>query len=417
MSDVKKTLERRSARVSAKSSKCKPADKSAKKTVLEMERMVSDAGLKRKQGGIDVNDSKKLIISVEGKISIAEEGQYVRLVPDSEITRAKINTFVNITETWNKLSQWLSPRQYEVVQGQPCIQPFMHLETLGWTGQVFHSTVMRLTNHSAMGDALWFQIGEDLGRFSINKFCLITGLNYIGSTHLPVVDSQLISRYFLTVRGVSRENLELQMSNAKFDNDDDAVKLSLLYIMFSIPLSNASAIKIDPKFFALVDDLDAFDVFPWGVLSWEATRAAICHTVDNRMSSKKRPLKKIYKVHYSLPGFPHALLVWAYETLPSIASKFTTKYEQAIPHMMSWTIVKNVKFDDVVAAFTTVGESQLKGFVLMPTEEELKNPWVARLFFKNPTAMPQLPPRKSSVPQPSTDTNSEWREFQTEIRG
>ncbi|GMN68599.1 hypothetical protein TIFTF001_037655 [Ficus carica] len=279
-------------------------------------------------------------------------------------------------------SKYLS---YEAVQGQPCIQPFMHLETLSWAGQVFHNTMMRLANHSAMSDALWFQLGEDLGRFSINEFCLITGLSC--------------------------------MSNAKFDNDDDAVRLSLLYIMFFIPLSDASAVKIDPKFFALVDDLDAFNAFPWGVLSWEATRAAICHTVDNRMSSKRRPLKKIYKVHYNLPGFPHALLVWAYDILPSIASKFTTKYEQAIPRMMSWTTAKNVKYDDVVAAFTTVGEFQLKGFVLMPTEEELKNPWVARLFLKNPTSMPQLPPPKSSVPRLSTDTNSEWREFQTEIRG
>ncbi|GMN68600.1 hypothetical protein TIFTF001_037657 [Ficus carica] len=73
MSDVKKTLERRSTRVPAKSSKCKPTDESAKKTVPEMERMVSDASLKRKQGGIDVNDSKKLISSVEGKISTTEE--------------------------------------------------------------------------------------------------------------------------------------------------------------------------------------------------------------------------------------------------------------------------------------------------------------------------------------------------------
>ncbi|GMN69700.1 hypothetical protein TIFTF001_038747 [Ficus carica] len=75
--------------------------------------------------------------------------------------------------------------------------------------------------------------------------------------------------------------------------------------------------------------------------------------------------------------------------------------------MMSWTTTENVKFDDVVTAFTTVGESELKGFVLMPTEEELKNPWVALLFLKNPTVLPQLPPSKSSVPRPSTNTNSE----------
>ncbi|GMN70236.1 hypothetical protein TIFTF001_039280 [Ficus carica] len=284
-------------------------------------------------------------------------------------------------------------------------------------GQIFHNIAMRLMSHRGMGDALCFRLGEAVGRFSINEFCLITGLNCVGSTLLPVVESRLITRYFSTLRGVSRENLEVQMSNAKFDNDDDAVKLSLLYIMFSIPLSNASAVKIGPQFFALADDLDAFNSFPWGVLSWEATRAAICHTVDNRMSSKKRPLKKNATFHYSLPGFPHALLVWAYEIIPSIATKFTTKYEPAIPRMTSWTTAENVKFNDVVAAFTTLGEDKHNDFVLLPTEEELKNPWIARLFSKSPTATALLPPPKSSVTRPSTDTKSEWREFQTEIRG
>ncbi|GMN47409.1 hypothetical protein TIFTF001_016585 [Ficus carica] len=283
--------------------------------------------------------------------------------------------------------------------------------------EIFHNIAMRLISHRGMGDALCFGLGEAVSRFSINEFCLITGLNCVGSTLLPVVKSRLITRYFSTLRGVSRENLEVQMSNAKFDNDNDAVKLSLLYIMFSISLSNASAVKIGPQFFALADDLDAFNSFPWGVLSWEATRAAICHTVDNRMSSKKRPLKKNATVHYSLPGFPHALLVWAYETIPSITTKFTTKYEPAIPRMTSWTTAKNVKFNDVVAAFTTLGEDEYNDFVLLPAEEELKNPWIARLFSKSPTATALLPPPKSSVTRPSTDTKFEWREFQTKIRG
>ncbi|GMN67130.1 hypothetical protein TIFTF001_036194 [Ficus carica] len=214
-------------------------------------------------------------------------------------------------------------------------------------------------DHSRMGDALWFELGEDLDRFSINEFYPITGMKCVGSTHLPMVESRLISRYFSALRGVSRENLELEMSNAKFDNDDDAVKLSLLYIIFCIPLSNASAVKIDPKFFTLANNLDAFNDFPWGVLSWEATRAVIFNTMEMRMSSKRRPLKKNDKVHYSISRFSHALLVWAYETLLSIASKFTTKYDQAIPRMMSWTTTGNVKFDDVLAAFTSVGESQV----------------------------------------------------------
>ncbi|GMN23191.1 hypothetical protein TIFTF001_040415 [Ficus carica] len=411
MSAKNTSLWRRSARLSSQPTTSSSADK---KPVPEMETMVSDAGLKIKQGEMGVNDAEELISSLEAKLSKAEEGQYVRLVPDSQISRAKINTFVNITETLKKLSGWLSPRQYESLKTQACIQQFMHLDTLGWSGQVFHNIVMRLTTHSAMGDALWFELGEDLVRFSINEFCLITGLNCVGSTHLPVVESRLMSRYFSNVRGVTREYLELQMSNSKFDDDDDAVKLSLLYIVFSIHLSNASSVKIDPKYFTLADNLDAFNEFPWGVLSWEATRTAICSTMENRISSKRRPKKNIDKSHYSVAGFPQALLVWAYETSPVIASKFTTNYEHALPRMMSWTTADNVRFDDVLAAFATVDES--KCVDLTPTEEELKNPCVARLFLNLPQAQPQLPPSKSSFPRPSTDTNSEWREFQKEIR-
>ena len=52
---------------------------------------------------------------------------------------------------------------------------------------------------------------------------------------------------------------------------------------------------------------------------------------------------------------------------------------------------------------------------MIPTEEELKEPWVAQLFLKNPKAVPQLL-LKPSVPRSSSGTNSEWQEFKEEIR-
>ncbi|GMN51465.1 hypothetical protein TIFTF001_020613 [Ficus carica] len=73
MSEKNTTLEKRSVRVTAKSSKRSSADESSKNPVPAIERMVSDIGLKRKQGEMDVNDSKKLISTVEDKISKAEE--------------------------------------------------------------------------------------------------------------------------------------------------------------------------------------------------------------------------------------------------------------------------------------------------------------------------------------------------------
>ncbi|GMN62541.1 hypothetical protein TIFTF001_031620 [Ficus carica] len=91
--------ERRSARVPSKPSSSSSAEERASKPIPGMERTVCESGLKRKQGEMGVNDSENLITSLESKISKDVEGQYVRLVPDREITRAKINTFVNITET------------------------------------------------------------------------------------------------------------------------------------------------------------------------------------------------------------------------------------------------------------------------------------------------------------------------------
>ncbi|GMN51249.1 hypothetical protein TIFTF001_020399 [Ficus carica] len=195
---------------------------------------------------------------------------------------------------------------------------------------------MRLTDHSGMGDALW-----------------------------------------------------IELSNAKFDNNDDAVKLGLLYLIFCIPLANANS----------------------------ASRAVICNAVENRLSSKRRLLKKADKVHYSIAGFPHALLIWAYESILTITSKFTTKYVEANPRMLSWTSMDNVKFDAVILALTAVGEKHPKCFMMMPTDEELKEQCVAQLYLKNPTVVPAQTPRKTPITQTSTKTNSEWREFQKEIRG
>ena len=53
---------------------------------------------------------------------------------------------------------------------------------------------------------------------------------------------------------------------------------------------------------------------------------------------------------------------------------------------------------------------------MTPTEEELRDPWLAQLFRKNPKAVPQLLLRPPA-PRSSSATNSEWQEFKEEIRG
>ncbi|GMN63844.1 hypothetical protein TIFTF001_032909 [Ficus carica] len=266
------TPEKRSLRVMTSAKKRPPVEKIPKKPTPEKKRRVPKEGLKRKQGEIEVKESKKAKRAVEEKKILDAEK----------------------------------------------------------AGQVLHNIVMSLTNHSGMGDALWFE----------------------------------------NIWSCSRrmQNLTTTMTLSK---------LGLLYMIFCIPLANANSVKIDPKNFALADNLEEFNAFPWVVLSWEATQVVICNTVENRLSLKRKSLKKVDKVHYSIAGFPHVLLVWAYENFPTIVGKFMTKYVEAISRMLSWTFADNVKFDAVMSALTAVGEKQLKCFVMMPTDEELKEPCVA----------------------------------------
>ncbi|GMN62467.1 hypothetical protein TIFTF001_031530 [Ficus carica] len=142
-------------------------------------------------------------------------------------------------------------------------------------------------------------------------------------------------RYFSTLRAVSREHLEVQLSNAKFDNDDNVVKLGLLYMIFCIPLANVNSVKIDPKYFALADNLEELNAFPWGVLSWEATRAA-------------------------------------YERIPTIAGKFMTKHVETNPRMLSWTSMNNVKFDALMSVLTAVDDGFLDSDIGVVADKGVK---------------------------------------------
>ncbi|EXB44188.1 hypothetical protein L484_010294 [Morus notabilis] len=68
----------------------------------------------------------------------------------------------------------------------------------------------------------------------------------------------------------------------------------------------------------LANDLEALNAFPWGALTWNVNRDSIRSVVMNKVSGKG----KGNGMHYTLSGFPHALLVWAYESILPIAQFF-----------------------------------------------------------------------------------------------
>lgn len=62
-----------------------------------------------------------------------------------------------------------------------------------------HNLVFPLTDHSKMGDALWFEVWTDLGKFSIKDFGLITGLNCVDLTYLKLVNENNLQKEYFSI--------------------------------------------------------------------------------------------------------------------------------------------------------------------------------------------------------------------------
>ncbi|KAL2472236.1 Ulp1 protease family protein [Abeliophyllum distichum] len=71
---------------------------------------------------------------------------------------------------------------------------------------------------------------------------------------------------------------------------------------------------------------------------------------------------------YSLHGFPLAIMIWAFEAIPSLEKKFAKKYVDGIPRMLAWEISKRLTSS---AANNVLESKELEvKFTLIPTEVE-----------------------------------------------
>ncbi|GMN62446.1 hypothetical protein TIFTF001_031549 [Ficus carica] len=113
LAEINIITEKRSFRVMALVEKRSSAEKNTKKLAPEKKRRALEEGLKRKQGEIEVKESKKAKRTLEEK-------------KNSEA------------------------KEYHGVIWQPCIKKFLKLKTLGWAGQILHNIVMCLMDHSGI---------------------------------------------------------------------------------------------------------------------------------------------------------------------------------------------------------------------------------------------------------------------------
>ncbi|KAK3217897.1 hypothetical protein Dsin_011867 [Dipteronia sinensis] len=176
---------------------------------------------------------------------------------DAKITRhGDFNDLRDINDTLNMVPEDLAiedRRRYT----ESCFGHFlpMHREMQFSTG-IVHRLLMRGLHHDGPEDEMRFMLGHHSVWFSKVEFCLITGLKF----------------------GVIPDMTTYQTSGI-FDQQYDAVKLCLLY-MLNWMMGLDEREKIPVWQFRLVDDLDAFDVFPWGAHVYRQSIYGFKHALD-----------------------------------------------------------------------------------------------------------------------------------------
>ena len=199
---------------------------------------------------------------------------------------------------------------------ESCFGHFLHMHReIQFSAGIVHRLLLRELHHDGPEDEMRFLLGKHEVRFSKVEFCLITGLKFgviPDTASYAMVENGIHERYFQG-REIEFEELRAVVRSGVFAEQYDAVKLCLLFMLNWILMGVDERDKVPVWQFRLVEDLDAFDAFPWGAHLYRRSIHSWKHALDGRLERFEKRQQQKGASHtvetYNLYGVSHALLV------------------------------------------------------------------------------------------------------------
>lgn len=191
---------------------------------------------------------------------------------------------------------------------ESCFGQICQMKRIPFSAQLIHQLVMGMIGTKKQNE-VWFSIGGKPTRFSLYEFTLITGLRASEEPSLEfhiVNNDRLVKKHFKKCKkGITVYNLKEAIESCKVSMKDK-YKIGLVYILETVLLPKENYTYINLEHLSMVDDLEAFNSYPWG-------RKAFARTIDV-FTRDWRLLVKSYlenneKYPYSVYGFPLVLQV------------------------------------------------------------------------------------------------------------
>ncbi|CAH9095061.1 unnamed protein product, partial [Cuscuta epithymum] len=225
-----------------------------------------------------------------------------------------------------------------------------------------------------------FQIGERVVGMKKKDLALITGFEF--GRNIPAMstrcDGELWRRHFSGKTSLDRGDLRQAFESINNRREDmqpfDAVKLALLHVLGNYILGNQKSLKVPTTYINLVDDLDAFNKFPWGDIVWSdlVDKVPKCAAILGEGKSTR----------VTFPGYVFALQIWGFETFPELnrARVCLKRPETYWPRTLNWSVTS--KPSSVVLAEIIFNNPEFQWEEMKPTEEELEETCVAHALEK-----------------------------------
>ncbi|KAL0556968.1 hypothetical protein IC582_005486 [Cucumis melo] len=239
-----------------------------------------------------------------------------------------------------------------------------------FNGPLIHYLLLREVEDEGK-DSISFLLGGVVCTSGRREFNIITGLWGPKEDYIQLVgNSRLLEKFFKDKECIYVSDLEDIFLEYEGD-DDDIVKLALVYFIEISLLGKDRRTKVDIGFFKIADDWNTFNNYDWGRIVFVRTLSALKRALDKQYAKGKKKSTQTKK--YTINRFPHALQVWAYESIPTIIGCGVDKVnDHAIPRMLRWVCQQSPKSQTISQVFDSPMFIIKAVIEMTPEEEQLK---------------------------------------------
>ncbi|KAI5317196.1 hypothetical protein L3X38_036903 [Prunus dulcis] len=304
-------------------------------------------------------------------------GSNVELVwPESEAYSSRVNNCSHANSSLAAIRAKLSAEQLEQFKTS-CFGHLLNIDKIQFSGQIVHGVVL------------------------CRDFCLITGLRF---GEVPEVSSgesdeiRLQKRYFIN-EGITCNALEEAF--LRCTEEDDIYKLALVYFAELVVLGRDKNSNINLNYLTLVEDLDAFNRYPWGSVSFDKTqdslfsaptkyvksfgneegrgkgKSKVTGTIRRNEKGKKDKHGEAQRGGWSFKGFTYAFQIWVYELIPRMADLNYCKVVDltAVSRILRWRTTTSVPEMRKLNNYFFQSKESVQLRALCPSEEEMRQPY------------------------------------------